>query len=503
LQAASFSCIGDFISFPAMTDRPAKVAKTDKDERQISVTCKHVPELDAAFVPAVLWNRSYIQHAKATAGSAPLTISLQRPDLTASSFRCPAVLPPDVDFSLTEVYIERIVKFLLWARGGSRIFVSGEHAAPVVEMLKRHYCVGGAREFDVNFVQKLFDEPPSFSVCADGDMPEEKVGDLPLGRHLDGNRIGFDLGGSDRKCAAVVDGKVVFSEEVRWDPYGEPDPTYHRKGIDHSLQLAAKAITDSGKKVDAIGGSSAGVYINNKVKVASLFRGVEKENPDRFHSEVKNMFTDIAAEWKVPFEVLNDGDVTALAASMSLKKNAIIGLAMGTSVAGGYTDPKGHLTNWLNELAFVPVDYRANGPEDEWSKDLGCGVQYFSQNGACRLLAAAGIDVDPSMKMPEKLVELQKLMKGDTPDTRAVKVYEAIGICFGYTLAHYHDFYDFSTLLIMGRVTSGPGGAIMIAKANQVLADEFPELSISVEQPSEQDKRHGQAIAAASLPAIS
>ena len=328
------------------------------------------------------------------------------------------------------------------------------------------------------------------------ELPAESTSSLPLGRNLEGCRIGFDLGGSDRKCAAMIDGKVVFSEEVRWDPYFCADPQFHYDGIMHSLQLAATHLP----RVDAIGGSSAGVYINNKVRVASLFRGVEENAPELFDSRVKNMFLDVAKEWGVPFEVLNDGDVTALAASMSLEKNAIIGMAMGTSVAGGFCDPAGNLTNWLNELAFVPVDYRVDGPKDEWSGDEGCGVQYFSQQGACRLLPAVGIHLPADMKFPEQLVELQTLMKNADP--RAVKVYEALGVEFGYTLAHYAEFYDYTSLLIMGRVTSGPGGQVMIDKAVQVLTDEFPELGIEVIQPSEQDKRHGQAIAAGSLPAL-
>ena len=232
-------------------------------------------------------------------------------------------------------------------------------------MLAEKYTAGGAREFDANFIYKLFETNITFVSCEESELPAESTSSLPLGRNLEGCRIGFDLGGSDRKCAAMIDGKVVFSEEVRWDPYFCDDPQYHYDGIMHSLQLAATHLP----RVDAIGGSSAGVYINNKVRVASLFRGVEENAPDLFDSKVKNMFLDVAKEWNVPFEVLNDGDVTALAASMSLEKNAIIGMAMGTSVAGGFCDPAGNLTNWLNELAFVPVDFRPDGPKDEWSGD--------------------------------------------------------------------------------------------------------------------------------------
>jgi predicted NBD/HSP70 family sugar kinase len=281
---------------------------------------------------------------------------------------------------------------------------------------------------------------------------------------------------------------------VKWDPYFQSDPDYHLAGIRHSLELAARHLP----RVDAIGGSSAGVYVNNKVRIASLFRGVT--DPKVFGSRVRDMFVDLTREYGVPFEVLNDGDVTALAASMSLGRNAVLGIAMGTSVAAGYVDQAGSLTNWLSELAFVPVDYRGDGPVDEWSGDRGCAVQYFSQQGVGRLLPLAGIDLPPSLKLPEQLEELQRLMVGG--DHRARQVYEAIGIALGYALAHFASFYEMSCLLIMGRVTSGQGGTIIIEQAKTVLRDEFPELRIDLVVPSEKDKRHGQAVAAASLPSL-
>ncbi|MBQ9739564.1 MAG: ROK family protein, partial [Kiritimatiellae bacterium] len=84
-------------------------------------------------------------------------------------------------------------------------------------------------------------------------------------------------------------------------------------------------------------------------------------------------------EMGVPFEIVNDGEVTALAGSMQLNSNSILGVSLGTSMAGGYVNPDGNITDWLNELAFVPIDYRDGAPADEWSGDLGCGVQFFSQ----------------------------------------------------------------------------------------------------------------------------
>jgi predicted NBD/HSP70 family sugar kinase len=289
---------------------------------------------------------------------------------------------------------------------------------------------------------------------------------------------------------------VLFSDETTWDPYPQPDPQYHYDGIMDSLRKAAAHLP----KVEAIGGSAAGVYVNNQVKVASLFRGVPA---DVFQKRVKGMFFEIQKAWGgVPLEVVNDGEVTALAGSMSLGKNSVLGVAMGTSQAGGYVNQDGNITTWLNELAFVPVDYAPQAPPDEWSGDVGCGVQYFSQQAVGRLLVPAGISLPPEMPLADKLKQVQRLM--DQDDSRARGIFETIGIYLGYAVAHYAEFYPFQHLLILGRVTSGPGGDIILAKARHVLATEFRPVFEMVEfhVPDEKDKRHGQAIAAASLPAI-
>ena len=447
---------------------------------------RHTSPIDPGFVPASLWTRDFLAACARTPGSSALAIGLRRPDGTASVFRT-QVLPAGPGDADNLLHVERTVKFLLWARGGDEVLLSGLLAEPMAAALRLQFVAGGARAFDAEFVRKLFERPLTFTVVTEAGLPAESASHLPLGRNLGGCRIGFDLGGSDRKCAALIDGKVVFSEEVKWDPYFQTNPDYHLEGIRDSLKLAAAHLP----RVDAIGGSAAGVYISNRVRAASLFRGIT--DPEVFDRRVKNLFVDLGKEWEVPFEVLNDGDVTALAASMSLGRNSVLGIAMGTSVAAGYVDPKGNLTNWLSELAFVPVDYRVDGPADEWSGDLGCGVQYFSQQGVGRLLPLAGIHLPASMRLPEQLEELQKLMKAG--DARALRVYETIGIAFGYALAHFASFYDYQCLLIMGRVTSGSGGDVIIDRARAVLRDDLVV-------PAEKDKRHGQAVAAASLPPL-
>lgn len=451
------------------------------------------PALDPAFRPAALATRAFRAEARASKAAVPIELALEQADGSVFRFKT-EVLPENHPHAAGNfTHIERMMKFLLWARGGYRIHFNGPRA--LGESLQKHYRETPTGKFDSDIIgTRIYDHP--IEVVMTHALPPERANTTPLGRHLDGCRIGFDLGGSDRKVAAVVDGKVIFSEETVWDPVKQTDPQYHYDGIMHSLKLAAKHLPH----VDAIGGSSAGVYVNNRVKVASLFRGIA---PDVFNRTVKDMFLNIRKEWNnVPFEVVNDGEVTALAGSMSLGQNGVLGIALGTSTAGGYVNMEGNITSWLNELAFMPIDYNPAAPADEWSGDYGCGVQYFSQQGVGRLLAIAGIETDSSLGLPEKLKHVQALMQHG--DYRAQKIYQTIGTCLGYAIARYADFYDFKNVLILGRVTSGAGGDVIIANAKEVLKIEFPELAarIAFHIPDEKDKRHGQAIAAASLPKL-
>lgn len=452
------------------------------------------PVLDQGFSPAVLWNREFQSAVTASGKPVSLAIALeQRPD-SISVCRTSILPKGHPQENLNNRYVERLVKFLLWQKGGWKVHVAGDDS--VAAYLGKVYSGSGERSFDSEIIgEKVYGHPIEVVSCSMDDIPSESGTSVRLGRNLDGYRIGFDLGGSDRKCAAVIDGKVVYSEEVAWDPYFQKNPQYHWDGIADSLNKAAAKLP----RVDAIGGSAAGIYVNNEVRVASLFRGVPQ---DLFDKRVRGMFLEMKKLWGIPFEIVNDGEVTALAGSMSINENAVLGISMGTSLASGYVTPDGSITQWLNEMAFVPNDYRPDAPLDEWSGDAGCGVQYFSQQAVGRLCAPAGIDLPAKMPLAEKLVAVQDLMREDDP--RACKIYETIGVYLGYAIAQYAGFYEIRNILLLGRVLSGQGGEVIIAMAQDVLKAEFPELNerIRIRVPDEKQKRHGQAIAAASLPVI-
>lgn len=457
---------------------------------------KFVPELDPGFMPIALQNREYRDALEKEDEKVDVKVALVGPKGFVSRSKL-QVFPDSEERREDNIqYIERLVKSLLWIKGGYKIVFAGPDY--IGDHLKQAYIKGGAREWDVEFLGNVYEREIEVEVTEYDKVPESNEKAQKIGRNLDGCRIGFDAGGSDRKVSAVIDGEAIYSEEVVWHPKITSDPEYHYQGILDSVQRAAEKMP----RVDAIGISAAGIYIDNQARGASLFREVSKED---FEARVRNIFYDVAkniGDGNVPIEVANDGDVTALAGAMSFDENRILGIAMGTSEAVGYVDKNGNITGWLNELAFVPVDYSEDAIIDEWSLDRGVGVSYFSQDAIIKLAPNAGIELDPDLSPAEKLKVVQKLMEED--DKRAIKIYENIGIYLGYSLAYYADFYDINKVLLLGRVVSGKGGDLLIEKANEVLKEEFNELYNKIEliTPDEKMRRVGQSIAAASLPNI-
>ena len=453
----------------------------------INVELKNTPVLDPDFMPLMRFNRAFLAGAKK-----PVGIAVERAGGQMASCRTFIHGTPEMA-EADHYYIERIVKTILWMKGGFKVYVSGDEG--VCKYLQSVYCAGGQQEFDWDYMANVFEHP--FEVVLVDEIPEAKDAPKSMGGHLKGCRIGFDAGGSDRKVSAVIDGETVYSEEVVWFPKINADPDYHYDGIVAALKAAAAHMP----RVDAVGVSSAGVYINDRTMSASLFLQVPK---DLFDAKVKDIYIRAITDTfgNVPYAVANDGDVSALAGAMSLEEDNVLGIAMGTSEAVGYVDPQGRITGWLNELAFVPVDAAPDAMRDEWSGDIGCGVKYFSQDAVIKLAPRAGIALDESLSPAEKLKVVQKLMAEDDP--RAADVYASIGVYLAHTLALYFDLYHFHHVLLLGRVMSGKGGDLILSTCKEVMADEYPEIAARINPtlPDEKFRRVGQSAAAASLPEI-
>lgn len=459
------------------------------------VAPKLIPPLDPEFRPAASAFRAFHQAVKASGQATPLVVALERGGGSITRYETEVFASGSPQFDANYRYVAELVKTLLWARGGWRVVVGGP--PEIGTYLQQAYQPGGEREFDAEFMGGVYERPFTVEAVSPEQVPAANERTVALGRHLNGCRIGFDAGASDYKVAAVIEGEVVFSEEYPWEPRPQSDPQYHYDHIMRALRAAAEHMP----RVDGIGVSAAGIYINNRVAVASLFRGIPK---DVFDAQVRNLFLRIQQDWGgIPLEVANDGDVAALAGAMSLETTRLLGVAFGSSEAGGYVDAQGNITGWLNELAFVPIDLAPGAAVDEWSGYPGVGAQYLCQTGVVRMADRAGLPLDKSLALPEQLLQVQEFMAQG--DERARQVYVTVGRWVGYAVAYYAEFYDLAHVLLMGRVTTGEGGEILLAEAREVLKQEFPDLAerIELHLPGEKERRVGQAIAAASLPEIS
>ena len=447
---------------------------------------KHAPKLDPDFIPFGVWREAYLKGA-----SKPISIALER-DQGQISVHHTHIHGTEEMAEADYRYVERYVKFLLWSTGGFRITICG--CPELTARLQKAYCPGGEREFDSTFFFQLYERELQIIDAAPEQFPAANESPRPIGGHLEGCRIGFDAGGSDRKVSAVIDGECVYSEEVVWFPKLHEDPSYQYNEILSAFRTAASKMP----RVDGIGISSAGVFIGNAPMVSSLFIKVPRSRWE----EVKTVYDRAgAAIGDVPVVVANDGDVSALAGAMGLGKGKLMGLAMGTSEAVGYVDKDQNVLGWINELAFAPVDLNAGAMQDEWSTDYGVGCKYFSQDAVIKLAPAAGIDLPEELPPAEKLKLIQELMQQNNP--RATAIFETIGAYLAYTVVLYSQFYDLEYLMLLGRVMSGKGGETILQVCCDILADEYPELAAKccVTLPDEKMRRVGQSVAAASLPA--
>ena len=455
-----------------------------------------MPVLDKNFYPMIKALRDFDETVKKSGKSVKVTIVAERSGGYNYVYSYNA-LEDGVNDALNFRVAERLAKTILWVVGGFKISVAGSKS--VYEYLKNAYTMEGLRAFDVDFMSGVYERPFEVEWLEENEIPEQKNNSVRVGGYLNGCRIGFDAGGSDRKVSAVIDGEVVYSEEVVWNPKITSDPTYHYNEILTAMKTAASKMPT----VDAIGVSSAGTYIDNKVMVASLFLKVDKT----VHGDyVKNMYINVAKEMskelgkEIPLEVANDGDVTALAGAIDLEDNGVLGIAMGTSEAVGYINTQGGINGWLSELAFAPVDFNENAMQDEWSGDFGVGCKYFSQDAVIKLAEYGGFKFEEGLTPAQKLKVIQALMEKD--DELAKQIYEDIGVYLAHTIPFYAKFYDIKHMLLLGRVMGGKGGDIILSTCKQVLAEEYPEFAgLDIGLPDEKNRRVGQSIAAASLPA--
>ncbi|MDR0821272.1 MAG: ROK family protein [Oscillospiraceae bacterium] len=466
----------------------------------IDVVQKNQPQLDPGFVSITAFSKSFLESAK---DGVPVVLALKRDGGQVSRYDTKVHGTAD-KFDADLLYIEKTVKMLLWAAGGYEVYICGGDAVKKIAYeTAKIYAAGGAHEFDNEFMTRVYENKFSVIYKPLDEAPAEVSSPKPIGGNDKGCRIGFDAGGSDRKVSAVVDGEAVYDEEVLWLPKENTDPEYHYNEILTAFRTAAGKMP----RVDAIGVSSAGIYVDNRTAVASLFNKVPL---DLFNAKVKDIYiraakaiADEQGKDSLPLVVANDGDVSALAGALSLGDGEVLGIAMGTSEAVGYVNQDKYVTGWLNELSFAPFDLGKDATYDEWSGDNGTGNKYFSQDAVIKLAPKVGFEFPEGLTLAKKLKFVQNLTENGTDEEKekGAAIYRTIGAYFAHAVAYYAEFYEVRHILLLGRVMSGRGGDILLETTKQVLADEYPDVNknISLDLPDEKFRRLGQSVVASTL----
>ena len=184
----------------------------------IEYEIKNKPVLDEGFIPFGVWAKAYLEGA-----TNPIKIAIERENglITVREYAIRGEEFAEANYR----FVERLVKFLLWSVGGFKVYILG--ADEIADKLAAAYCEGGEREFDYGFFHDVYEQWLEIVKCTEDTFPAANECSKPIGGHMEGCRIGFDAGGSDRKVSAVIDGETVYSEEVVWFTKITEDPTYH------------------------------------------------------------------------------------------------------------------------------------------------------------------------------------------------------------------------------------------------------------------------------------
>merc|ERR1719199_2497805 len=362
-----------------------------------------------------------------------------------------------------------MIQEAIWMRGARSLMLAGPTG--ITESLKTAFATGGTYAFEAETMPKCNGEADTvFAITVVGgpaDMPEAKDTAQVCGKEANGNGLAFDLGKSDIKTVAIKDGEVLDSMETEWD-VTNPDPQYHFDAIvDAMKKTIARAEAKGFGKIQAVGGSATGtVSGDNDATWCDIFPNVP---PDVYKEKVVDIFKRIRTEvaGDVPLKVINDGEVTALAAVQKLKKDTgsmcgnVMGISMGSSEGGGYANADGNLMGWINELCYMKLDMNPEAPTDPWTKGCHTGVShmYLGQRGATKN-AYKICEVPENYRYPhldmctikhedhaQCLKLIQKAMKSN-PD-KASDLYKTCGVYLGYGLAQYCEFYKIDHVMIL------------------------------------------------------
>lgn len=457
------------------------------------------------FQPITDWNDRFLKIAKNEA-TEEVFIAYYRDSVEAKNFRIR--IPVD-----EKTWHERkVIKYLktyvynrAWAIGASRILVNC-HSKLYEQIQTPFMATDGEYHHMASFMTKVYEQPFMIQWVPKEDIERMASTQVTAQQYSPkkGARIGVDLGGSDIKVVALLDGELKYYQKRNWSPKTFTDAEQHLTVVSDMISTAQR---ESGlKTLDGIGISTAGVVVDSRIVISGLCMGLSEKH---FREKITHMGEIIKKRFAgVDVDVAHDGDVAALWAYVEMNLGNVLGLALGTGLGAGFVDKNGHITGFLCEIGKSLIDMSDRAPEHIYYHTRGPALHYLSQNAAFRLATEKDIEVNHIKEPAEKLRYIQKL--AEEGNSGAIELFEMIGYYLAVAVVEFYDYFGMEHVVLFGRVTTGIAGEILFSRAKQVLENKFNDFAgkIQLHLPTTHkmnaniSREFGQAIAAAYLSSI-
>lgn len=275
--------------------------------------------------PITDWNTEFCPSERGV----ELTVSLESGGAVRRQFRLGL---PDIESPKLGRYLRTYVHNRLWAIGAERVVLDCDQ--DLFDKIASAFRPGGEFSHQVAMMSEIYG--CHFEIVR-GDARDAAGGASGTtqqpGRPKVGKHIGVDLGGSDAKVVALVDGELRHHEKRDWKPKSFREG---RQAVSVVCDLVKNALAKSGiDSPDGVGISSAGIVVNDRIMASGIFGGLPAEE---FQEWIVPMGERVSEAFGgVPIGVAHDGGHS---------RDTIIQLPRPSgSTMGVYAGTGGHLTN--------------------------------------------------------------------------------------------------------------------------------------------------------------
>lgn len=316
-----------------------------------------LPELRAAFA--------------ADPGASPLILRLRCPDGTLRDY---ALSLPSWESEAEKDFLRGFlcahVYNLLSAFSGReiRFFCDGAAAALAAEVpacFVRPDGLGKVRSIARRICGELrFSTAPLADRVPLSDAENPAQTDLPaslrglIAEAAHGGIVGLDVGGSDIKLAAALDGRLLYTEEYDWNPAASPTAEGITQPILDLLRAARSRLEAAGGQLDAVGLSFPDIVMGDRIVGGETpkTKGM-RENPaldyEQEFAKLRELKREILALCAPGgrCRICNDGSMAAFTAAAELAaggadadiRGGVIAHSLGTDLGTGWLLPDGSI----------------------------------------------------------------------------------------------------------------------------------------------------------------